>query len=464
MNKVLVISYHFPPTGGSKTRRMLKFLKYLSEFSWTPVVLTVRQGQIFSFDPSLLEQIPGDVRVYRTRAPLTANSATRSSSAHKKQDPAPRRGLWFWPSLSGKIFNLGKNWIAVPDRFVTWLPYAVFKGLSVIRNDNVSVIYSTAPPFSNHLVAALLKGCTQRPLVVDFRDAWIANPARERKYGRIRQAVESLLEKIVIKSADVVVTTTDGITADFRSRYASERPGKFITLPNGFDRDEFQDREASKRTLPNKNKMSIVHTGYLLMERSPKPFLQALRRLLDERPGLESEMETHFIGESNTFLDGKKLIDYIDEYDLHRVVKLTGHVSRGEATQHQTCADLLLLIIGTVPKEQVMTYGVASKVFDYMMAQKYVLAIADEGPVWELVKKTKIGEVLPPSNIEGIKQCLSRAYDLYTTDALSADADMAEVSRYDVHVLTSQLATLLSACVEGAPVHWETKTTAADRL
>jgi glycosyltransferase involved in cell wall biosynthesis len=417
----------------------------------------VKSGQIFSFDSSLLDEIPENVPIYRAGQLALAETAQKSISPTEVRDPNSGQDPALLKTFKRRIFRLLKDSLVIPDRFMTWLPYAFFKGISVIRNDNVSVIYSTAPPFSNHLVAALLKKCTKKPLLVDFRDAWIANPARERKYGRMRQAVESLLEKSVIKSADLVVSTTEGITGDFRVRYASETPEKFLTLPNGFDRDEFNDIEVSRTALPAKTKMSIVHTGFLLMERSPKPFLEALRRLLDERPSLAHELETHFIGESDTFLDGKKITDYIKEYDLDRVVKLTGHVSRGEATQHQIRADVLLLIIGTVPKEQVMTYGVASKVFDYMMAKKPVLAIADEGPVWDLVKKTKIGEVLAPANIEGIKQCLSNAYDLYKKDALRAETDMAEVSRYDVHQLTGELASMLSACVARAPIGVEPK-------
>ena len=38
--KVLVIAYFFPPAGGSPIQRTLKFVKYLREYGYEPIVLT----------------------------------------------------------------------------------------------------------------------------------------------------------------------------------------------------------------------------------------------------------------------------------------------------------------------------------------------------------------------------------------------------------------------------------------
>ena len=47
VNSVLIISYYFPPSGGPGVQRVLKFVKYLPEFGWRPVVLTVEDGDFF---------------------------------------------------------------------------------------------------------------------------------------------------------------------------------------------------------------------------------------------------------------------------------------------------------------------------------------------------------------------------------------------------------------------------------
>ncbi|NTW50203.1 MAG: glycosyltransferase family 4 protein, partial [Chlorobiales bacterium] len=69
MKNLLVISYYFPPSGGPGVQRVLKLIKYLPEFGIRPVVLTVENGDYPARDESLLDEIPKDVKVYRTHIP-----------------------------------------------------------------------------------------------------------------------------------------------------------------------------------------------------------------------------------------------------------------------------------------------------------------------------------------------------------------------------------------------------------
>jgi glycosyltransferase involved in cell wall biosynthesis len=449
LRKVLFITYHFPPSGGSKTRRTLKFLKYLPYYAWTPVVLTAKEGKIFNFDSSLLGEISQDIQLYRSRglAWFTKDTSSLSKPKEKKNPYNVKSIRKLFKLLRNKTFQFLKSWIAIPDEFIIWAPHAILKGIHIVNKEKVEVIYSTAPPFSNHLVAVFLKKLTRKPLVTDFRDAWIANPARNWKYPRLRCAIEFWLENVVIKHSNVVIATTDGMVQDFRTRYPFAVATKFVTLPNGYDLEDQkvvgQYRDIGPR------KMRIVYTGYLKTERSPKPFLQALRLLLDERPQLEEKIEVYFVGETNEFLDGKTTSDYLEQYSLRSVVTLTGHIPRIDALNYQESSDILLLIIGIVPKDEVFTYGIASKIFDYMIANKPVLAIAEEGPVSELVDRTKIGVVFDPSDVLGIKHYLSESFDMYKVNKLDINPDLTEVAKYDVKNLTEKLTDLLDMCTQG---------------
>ena len=40
MKRVLIISYYWPPTGGSGVQRWVKFAKYLPSEGWQPVIYT----------------------------------------------------------------------------------------------------------------------------------------------------------------------------------------------------------------------------------------------------------------------------------------------------------------------------------------------------------------------------------------------------------------------------------------
>ncbi len=67
MRKVLIITYYWPPAGGPGVQRVLKFAKYLPEFGWEPLILTVAHGDYPAVDESLCSEIPDGLPVYKTR-------------------------------------------------------------------------------------------------------------------------------------------------------------------------------------------------------------------------------------------------------------------------------------------------------------------------------------------------------------------------------------------------------------
>ena len=63
---ILVIAYYFPPMGMSGVQRTLKFVKYLPQFGWKPIVLTVTPTGYFAQDESLLDELNGkDIEIVR---------------------------------------------------------------------------------------------------------------------------------------------------------------------------------------------------------------------------------------------------------------------------------------------------------------------------------------------------------------------------------------------------------------
>ena len=45
MKRVLIITYYWPPSGGSGVQRWLKMSKYLPENGWQPVIYTADQAE-----------------------------------------------------------------------------------------------------------------------------------------------------------------------------------------------------------------------------------------------------------------------------------------------------------------------------------------------------------------------------------------------------------------------------------
>ena len=65
--RALLISYTFPPTGGSGVQRAAKLVKYLPAVGWQVEVLAAGHQRFPWSDPSLMADLPTDTRVHRVR-------------------------------------------------------------------------------------------------------------------------------------------------------------------------------------------------------------------------------------------------------------------------------------------------------------------------------------------------------------------------------------------------------------
>ncbi|MBP8864209.1 MAG: glycosyl transferase family 1, partial [Anaerolineae bacterium] len=118
MRKVLVIAYYFPPQGGAGVQRTLKFVKYLPQFGWQPVILTAKPTGKLQ-DASLLAEIPKDVAVYHT--------------------PILRLPTY----LPWRLRQLITRWLLLVDEQLGWLPFAVPAGRRIINEQHIAALYTT---------------------------------------------------------------------------------------------------------------------------------------------------------------------------------------------------------------------------------------------------------------------------------------------------------------------------------
>ena len=65
MKKVLIITYRWPPAGGIGVLRCLKFVKYLRDFGWEPIVLTAKNASYQFLDYDNLKEVPDEIEIHR---------------------------------------------------------------------------------------------------------------------------------------------------------------------------------------------------------------------------------------------------------------------------------------------------------------------------------------------------------------------------------------------------------------
>ncbi len=445
--KLLVLSYGFPPAGGGGLKRLIKFLKYLPEEGWDCVVLTSRNGNFSIYDQTLLKEIDPGLPVHRayTFESLFKKGIGEIPTGVGSIAPGEEKGeaKSLVSTVVGRAYKAAGSCFKIPDSRILWMPGALLAGRRILREHDIDAIYASGPTFSNFPVAVLLKKMSGKPVILDFRDAWMADPMLLEGRKEFVLRANRRLERYVVRNADRVVSTNPFVTRDFQDRYPSDDPGKYDTIYNGFDVEDHVAREEKSPLEPGF--FHVVYTGRLYGERTPRCFLQALRGAMLERPSLRESVRVTFVGACERFHDGKRIGDYLEECGLKDVVRLTGHVSRKESLRYEMGADLLLVLIGMVPPGMGMTYGISGKIFDYMVSGKPILTLANEGASREFVVSNRVGSIYRHEDLEGIKNFLFQAHDAPKDAGSGEAAALRDYRRFDIREAVAQLASHLDS-------------------
>lgn len=237
MRRLLVVAYYTPPLGLSGVMRVTKLCKFLPEAGWQPLVLTVKPGAYYGYDPALLSDL-ARARIFRTDS-LDANRMLHLLRTRgQRLRPAFKTGLGAGPRLL--------NYLLFPDSKLGWFPFASPAGRHIIDREKPAAILATSPPFTSLLLGVRLKAHGHIPLVCDFRDPW---PAGFAAPPRFQRAALRRVRRYAVDHADLTLAVNEG---------TARQVGRSVeVLDNGFDPDDF---EPAAPPLPG---LSIVHVGNL---------------------------------------------------------------------------------------------------------------------------------------------------------------------------------------------------------
>lgn len=424
MEKVLIVTYYWPPAGGPGVQRWLKFASYLPEFGFHPVVYIPKNPQYPIRDESLLTEIPQDISLialpirepYGLAMRLFGRKAKRLSSgiiSSKKPSWPERFLLW----VRGNFY--------IPDGRKNWVKPSVSYLTGVIRDEGIKTVITTGPPHSLHLIGLNLQDRVGVRWIADFRDPWTTigyhKDLRLMPWARRRH---ERLEKKVLQMADLILVTSRHTGREFARK--TQQPIQVLT--NG------HDLEAKASEILDKA-FSISHIGSLLSGRNPKALWKVLSDCLREIPGFSDDLEIHLVG-----VVGDEIIGSIREAGLFEYLRHLPYVSHSEAVRFQQKSQLLLLAEIDSPETRAIIPG---KLFEYMASRRPVLAIGpDDWEVAAMIREHELGDVFTHTDTEGIRKAIQRWYSQYKDGTLKPpDAD---VERYSRRSLTGELAQLLS--------------------
>jgi glycosyltransferase involved in cell wall biosynthesis len=438
---VLMLSYIFPPfysAGGSI--RVVKFVKYLPSFGWTPVILTIGDDDEYETmrrvgSETLLSDIPDAAKIHR----IGGGEPTLKFLSWERR--FGQRGP-FNAALVG-VVGAARRWlfrnVCLPDRYLAWLPTCLIHGIGIIAQEGIDVIFATTPPHSSALIGALLGHLTGKPLVLDFRDDWIDTP-RYRARSRAVRWIERRLEAWAVRSCEWVVLVTDSSRESFVRRYPKQGQDKFVLIPNGCDLEDFgaPDESADEGKVRS---FRIVHAGQLseskIWRRSPRAFFDALGLIRRDYPEIFGNIDVIFTGQ---LPDNYRRL--AEEMGIKEIVRELGHLPRDQYVRLLKTADVLLAI-----NYSGFATLVPGKMYEYWAAGgPPILLLSCEGTAQALVEKHGLGFVVEPDEaapIESTLLYLIRERQRGRPVRINSDG----VQAYDRRSLTGRLARALDSLV-----------------
>ncbi len=373
--KVLLLAHAFAPHNASGSVRAVKLAEFFDECGYDLRVITAAP---LAYPRSLAARVP-DACVLTTRwldvfAPLEAARRLLPGAAAGGMGGTTRGAGG--ASLAQRLVRIYRATVGMPDGQVGWIPFALAAGRSLGRDWNPDLVYSTALPFSSHLVASRLARRFGCPWIAEYRDFFAGNPYQDTPAWR--DAIDRRVEAAVMCSAAASVTISPPMAEELARRHG--KPS--VSVPNGYDPEDFAAADAPAPFDPEM--LTILYTGIIYPgRRDPSPLFAALAGLA---PAERARIELRFHGQ-----DLRGVAEMARRHGVEDRVRVGAAVPYRTSLAWQKQADVLLLLLWDDPREQ----GVCpAKLFEYAGAGRPVLSLGYSGGVAaELIRTRGLGHV-----------------------------------------------------------------------
>lgn len=359
--KILIISYYWPPSGGSGVQRWVYFAKYLKQAGYEPIVLTVdpKKATYPSVDDSLLDDIAGIQTIHTDSfEPLQIYSKLVSGS---KKEAVPFGSVdTKGKSLVKKIPAFIRGNLVLPDARKYWKRYALGEARKLIQQENIEIVITTGPPHSTHLIGLDLKKEFQLPWIADFRDPWSEIFYNKDLYRtKWAKKKDRKMESAVLLEADAVLAISPHTAALLYPKMVDST--KVHCILNGFEKEKFESIEITK----NKH-FTIAYVGYLGKHHLHTPFTEGLNAFCKQQ---EDTIQLHLAGT----IEAPILADWKSIHNLNIIHE--GVVPHQRAIEIMASADLLFL---SIPISEYAKGNIPGKLLEYLATGKPIVLVGED--------------------------------------------------------------------------------------
>ena len=373
MKKVLIITYYWPPSGGSGVQRWLKFVKYFRDFGIEPIVLTVAPefAALPNIDESLEHEIPAGIEVHKTRAksPFGFYKKIKKGAVPNSGFAGEKKA-----NLFDNLFRFIRGNFFIPDARIGWNKFALEKARELIHLHAIDTVITSSPPHSTQLIGLQLKKEFKLKWLADLRDPWT-----EIYYNKLlfrtnwAKKIDYRYEQACLQNADTLIVVSE----DIKRRFGEARETileKTHVIPNGFDEEDF----SHERTKNDAGIKYISYVGNLGLQYPIEAFFKTFSELVK----VDELWRIRFVGNVSDVLNTE-----IQKLGLEKWVEFTPYVEHKKAVEYMINSDLLLLIIPNTENNKGILTG---KLFEYIATGNPIIYIGPEdGDALGILKKTE---------------------------------------------------------------------------
>ena len=423
MNKILIVSPHFPPSNLAAVHRSRLFAQHLPSFGWEPIILAVHENYYEEkLDFNLKEILPKGLRIEKVKALKTTK-----------------------PRIIGDIGIRGF--------------YSLYKrAKELIKEEAIDFLYIPIPSFYVSILGRMLHSSTGIKYGIDYIDPWVHQfPGSNKIFSRhwFSTQIAKFLEPIAVKKASLITGVAEGYYKGVQDRNPQlATTCLFGAMPyGGEERDHKMVKELKLEPYlfaREKGKIKMIYAGAML----PKAYtpLEAIFKNMAINKTQFANVEFHFIGTGKLPNDSTSynIKPLAEKYGLWQeiVFEYPQRFPYLDVLVHLNIADGVFILGSTEP------HYTPSKVYQGVLSGKSIMAVLHkESSAVKVIREAKAGVVLAFNGEFEVKKIEAEFTDVFT-QYLSfrllfseEDMDTSSFKQYSANGITRTLAKLLNASI-----------------
>ncbi len=435
-NKVLIITYYWPPAAGPGVQRWLKFSKYLPEFDWQPYIATTENGSYPAIDESLLEEVSEDIEVERikTLEPHQWYNLIRGKSSKTVEEGMST--IKDSQNPIEMIANRIRSLFFVPDARMGWNLRALPKIRKIIRDEKIDTIITTGPPHSTHLMGYRLKKKFALKWIADLRDPWTTMYYNAYlKMPEYSKRKDRRLENKVIRFADAITVVGPGMKEEF-----IDRNSNVFVIYNGYDDAdvEFLNTESDQLAKKDSEYFRLSYVGNFKIGQDHDALWQAISELVSADEEFGQYFRLEFTGNVNQYTR-----ENLIKHNLEHNVVFHGYLPHRMAMRKMRQAQMVLFITSNTKGNQKLVTG---KIFEYLASATPIFAIGHpSGDAAEILQECQRESIMDFNQKTTYKKRLSSLFsDWFNNRNLPEKVYDNTHQRYSRRNQTAEIASILN--------------------